>query len=562
MLKKPIDRITEAYEGNMGEDFSKKTRNRVNWIVNQVNGEKILDIGCSQGIIPIILGREGKLVDAIDIAQESIDYATEQLAQEHSSVQSNINFKVSNFMTDYEIDDNYENILLTEVLEHISDPESFLKKIYDHLTPDGRLIVTVPFGVNDYFDHKRTYYFTTLHSHLSTFFHLEEFTFLGKWTGVVCKKREERVENTRDVTFDIETISRLEDSFEDVERDLLDRVKNLQQQLKTKNDHLKNVENKLRSEINQLKDRISQINNQKEDLNKEIQELVSSLNDKDIQLHEVKKDNERALKEKELHIQNLNDETHKLKEIIENKKHAYEKEKEINRGLFHQNENKVNELTSKIFDLQKEYRELSNSLSEKISNKDKEINTLNLTLVKYESREDRKRNKIKLLEYQIKELNKELINREKELGLEKDKVADLNHSNTQRNSEKEDLYEFIEELKDQIAQNKLNNPDVQVKHNSNIDRLNDQIVQLKNDLSSSLHNEEKALKEVMTVTRNLEEKETRLKEKEQLLQEKETKLNIIERKYLALKSSKLGRMTLNYWQWRKNLGKKAKRSNK
>lgn len=51
------------------------------------------------------------------------------------------------------------------------------------------LIVTVPFGINDYFDHKRTYYYLELYEHLSTFFEIVKVEFLGKWTGVVCIKK-------------------------------------------------------------------------------------------------------------------------------------------------------------------------------------------------------------------------------------------------------------------------------------------------------------------------------------------------------------------------------------
>ncbi|UOK57815.1 hypothetical protein MGI18_26475 [Bacillus sp. OVS6] len=60
MSKLIIDRVNEAYYGALGTDFSKKTRERINWIVTHVLGSKVLDIGCSQGINAILLGREGK----------------------------------------------------------------------------------------------------------------------------------------------------------------------------------------------------------------------------------------------------------------------------------------------------------------------------------------------------------------------------------------------------------------------------------------------------------------------------------------------------------------------
>ncbi len=225
-LEKILDRIAEAYKGNLGEDFGVKTRYRINWIINRVNGNKVLDIGTSQGIVPIILGREGKKVDAIDIEQDSINYANEQLEKEHNSVKELINFKVSNFMTDDQLAKDYDTILLTEVLEHIADPHSFLNKICNHLSPDGKLIVTVPFGINDFIDHKRTYYLVQLNNHLSEYFSINEFEFLGKWTGVVCSRKNS--DNSDHNYFSEELITKLEDAFYLVEREYINRIKNMQ----------------------------------------------------------------------------------------------------------------------------------------------------------------------------------------------------------------------------------------------------------------------------------------------------------------------------------------------
>ncbi|WP_416729817.1 methyltransferase domain-containing protein [Fictibacillus sp. JL2B1089] len=243
MITKPLDRVNEAYNGDLGQAFSEKTRSRVNWILNHVKGVRILDIGCSQGIIPIILGREGKVIDAIDIAEESIDYAKNALNNEHISVKNNVNFRVSNFMTESDLENEYETILLTEVLEHISDTEPFLYKIYNHLEKHGRLVVTVPFGINDYFDHKRTYYYLDLYDQLSIYFEIERIDYLGKWTGVVCKKRFEPSSDRR-LTFQREDIALLEKGFYEVERDLLSKFNELNRVIRDKNDAIKNLNDK------------------------------------------------------------------------------------------------------------------------------------------------------------------------------------------------------------------------------------------------------------------------------------------------------------------------------
>ncbi|MEH7484727.1 methyltransferase domain-containing protein, partial [Neobacillus drentensis] len=267
MTKKPLDRISEAYKGDMGEDFSKKTRNRINWIVNHVKGDRILDIGCSQGVVPIILGREGKNVDAIDIAQESIDYANIDLKNEHPTVQQKVSFRVSNFMTEEELAASYETILLTEVLEHISDPYSFLKKIFDHLELNGRLVVTVPFGINDYFDHKRTYYFLDLYDHLSKYFSIEKIEYLGNWVGVVCKNSNTRENDPQETTFDRKIVKKLEKAFYTVERELVTRIENFQLTLRQKNDYIKNLQAQHSQYIDNFKQQVSQRDNQIKTLN-------------------------------------------------------------------------------------------------------------------------------------------------------------------------------------------------------------------------------------------------------------------------------------------------------
>ncbi|MCX7208137.1 MAG: hypothetical protein NT086_19570, partial [Proteobacteria bacterium] len=67
------DRVTEAYYGKMGPQFMRETQQRIHWICSQVQGSKVLDVGCSQGVTAILLGREGKQVTAVDAAQRSIE---------------------------------------------------------------------------------------------------------------------------------------------------------------------------------------------------------------------------------------------------------------------------------------------------------------------------------------------------------------------------------------------------------------------------------------------------------------------------------------------------------
>ena len=185
-MAKNVDRITEAYNGAFGMPFAKINRDRIHWLCSEAKGEKILDVGCSQGIASIILAREGKKVTAIDICQESIDFALNSLDCEDVVTRENVSFVCTDFITHSENGETYDCVIMSEVLEHLADPERFIKRANEILTTDGVFVVTVPFGINDYHDHKRTYYITELHGQISKQFCISNTFFYDKPNGVNC----------------------------------------------------------------------------------------------------------------------------------------------------------------------------------------------------------------------------------------------------------------------------------------------------------------------------------------------------------------------------------------
>jgi len=160
------DRVYEAYLGAMGEPLAITTRARIHWISERVVGNSVLDIGCSQGILPIILAREGKKVDGVDIDEEAISYANDKLAQEEGLVRDRVRFTVADFF-ELEVERRYDTVVLSELIEHLVFPQRALDKAIGLLNPGGRLLISVPFGINDAADHKRTYYGTKLLLYLS-----------------------------------------------------------------------------------------------------------------------------------------------------------------------------------------------------------------------------------------------------------------------------------------------------------------------------------------------------------------------------------------------------------
>lgn len=94
-----MDRIFEAYNGTGGfkPEFMRKTRERLHWTCSQVWGRKALDVGCSQGIGPILLGRMGIDVLGVDVNPEAIAFAKKELEKEPDGVRRKVRFVCEDF---------------------------------------------------------------------------------------------------------------------------------------------------------------------------------------------------------------------------------------------------------------------------------------------------------------------------------------------------------------------------------------------------------------------------------------------------------------------------------
>ena len=148
------DRINEAYYDGMGADFGRRTRDRINWMCAQAKGDTALDVGCSQGITSILLAREGMNVVGVDIFEPAIAYANGERAKEIPSVQARLTFLCSDLA---EVRDAaFDTVILGEVVEHQTNPQKFIRQAAALVSDHGRLVLTVPYGLHPWPDHKST----------------------------------------------------------------------------------------------------------------------------------------------------------------------------------------------------------------------------------------------------------------------------------------------------------------------------------------------------------------------------------------------------------------------
>lgn len=213
------DRVMEAYYGKLGDQFMRETQSRIHWICAQVKGRRILDVGCSQGIVPLLLAREGCQVTGVDTSPQAIEEAKAYLAAEPAHIQQNVTYINSDFLALDTLEIEPDTVVISEVLEHLVRPELFIEKARDLLKQGGRLVITVPFGVNDFIDHKHTFYLMEPFRLLAEHLQIVEVRMLGKWLGMVAVKSEAHRPGVID-SLTIDRVRELEKAFESIERSL------------------------------------------------------------------------------------------------------------------------------------------------------------------------------------------------------------------------------------------------------------------------------------------------------------------------------------------------------
>ena len=183
------DRIADLYEGRMGDaEAQQLARRRVQWMCARASGQRVLDLGCSQGIAAILLGREGREVVGIDRETAAIDAARERLASEIETVQSRVRFEVAEASSMPFEDASFDTVLLGEVLEHQTSPEEMLGYVDRVLRPGGTVVVTVPYGLFRYHDHKTTIYLGPLLEGLSRRWDVGALELMGRYLGAAAVK--------------------------------------------------------------------------------------------------------------------------------------------------------------------------------------------------------------------------------------------------------------------------------------------------------------------------------------------------------------------------------------
>jgi len=167
--QQPGDVVAEVYHGRRYDPATQQAlRARIEWICGQVRG-RTLDLGCSQGIVCLLLARKGGACVGLDRRAEAIAYAQAEAAKEPPAVQALLEYRRADAARLDFPDAAFDTVILGELVEHLEQPERVLAEARRVLKPGGRLIVTTPLGVLPDPDHRQTFWFSTLLPLLESF---------------------------------------------------------------------------------------------------------------------------------------------------------------------------------------------------------------------------------------------------------------------------------------------------------------------------------------------------------------------------------------------------------
>jgi 2-polyprenyl-3-methyl-5-hydroxy-6-metoxy-1,4-benzoquinol methylase len=132
--------IQEIWDPAIARHIWNQYHNQVDIYLNLAEGRgalEILDIGCAQGTLALLLAERGHRVWALDIRQRFLEYA----ASRHEA--GDVQFICGNAM-EVELVDRFDLIFANQIVEHLVYPLELTRRMVGWLKPGGRLVVTTP----------------------------------------------------------------------------------------------------------------------------------------------------------------------------------------------------------------------------------------------------------------------------------------------------------------------------------------------------------------------------------------------------------------------------------
>lgn len=179
-----LDRVSEVYKDEH-DPSHERTRRRIHWMCDQVKG-RALDLGCSQGIATILMANRGIDAVGVDVEISALEYATTDARTEPA--RSKASFVCASGTALPYPDSSFDTVVMGEILEHLPDPVAVVGEAARVLQPDGRVVLTVPFGYHPHPDHRHTFYLASLLHTIRSVFSPETIEIVDNYLHVVARR--------------------------------------------------------------------------------------------------------------------------------------------------------------------------------------------------------------------------------------------------------------------------------------------------------------------------------------------------------------------------------------
>jgi 2-polyprenyl-3-methyl-5-hydroxy-6-metoxy-1,4-benzoquinol methylase len=110
-------------------------------------GDKLLDVGCNDGVYAIPYSENGGRAVGIDISPSLIRRASGKAAHLGLSNCRFVQADIESPKIEQTIGENFDVVLCSEVLEHLTSPDQALRKMRELLREGGSLILSTPTGL-------------------------------------------------------------------------------------------------------------------------------------------------------------------------------------------------------------------------------------------------------------------------------------------------------------------------------------------------------------------------------------------------------------------------------
>lgn len=114
----------------------------VSRLAGDIDGKKVLDIGCQYGVFSFYLSERGGMVTGMDISEKWVNRCREECSERYP--EKDMDFVVGDAQALPFPDESFDIVVCTEVVEHVDYAGNVLGEIHRVLTPGGILVLGTP----------------------------------------------------------------------------------------------------------------------------------------------------------------------------------------------------------------------------------------------------------------------------------------------------------------------------------------------------------------------------------------------------------------------------------